>query len=57
MTGAFFSSLLIDHGEEDETIMDASSVILAFLFFCKTSSSLSDGAMRAGDFDPSFGNL
>ena len=34
----FVFCLLMDHGEEDETIMDTSSVILAFRI-CITSSS------------------
>ena len=56
---SFVFCLLMDHGEEDETIMDASSVILAFriLHNIIIESDSSDGATRASNFDPSFGHL
>lgn len=42
---SFVFCLLMDHGEEDETIMDTSSVILAFRI-CITSGSCPDSVAR-----------
>ena len=44
---SFVFCLLMDHGEEDETIMDTSSVILAFRI-CITSSSQIQVTVRRG---------